>query len=775
MITAFFKKKTNEADAILSDSDDDTPLLALLPSTKKRSFTASVECSSNKKPRPISSKPAASSFLHHVRERKKSSAATTTIISSTAVTSSSTTSSSNSIHSLSCDPIETFGTENVDPGAIMISPPSRIEHHHRKRKTPVSGTIDAKYSTTANSVTTGGKIQQTLTPYIVQQREIKPSRWNKCAIWSSSYKSILPAFNRMTTGYVRPMDRKNFLQMSLNNYNVVGPELDSFARVHSYVRASRNYPSNSIAFTAMEFDDDGILLVASDPKGGFRIYDFDTYLQKSMENENMRDRNIPIPQEKPFCLAPIHCVETPECQSLAWHPANPDYVVSSYRSNNEVHLWDLSRFPQNPKSVFHTKQNVQRGNRGKRGSRGIVCFEAAGGKRGGSKSGGSGYQIAAGGGESCVVRVWDPRTSSTPVYTFPTNGRKGNQNSHVNALCYCHSQGLIYYGDGSGKIAAHDMRRYEIPAFSTKKTPKFTGDMYLPGIINSPNAAKRAMNSKHGRSIISLVSDPSNSGHVSFRSRSGLVGVVDTSRVQQYDRISSNSSSFSSTTTTRSNSSPPSLRVIGFSLAVVPKKTEIINTTMSSSSTSSSVTVLPSTTSTRYQEARVGSYDTVPSNFSNTNSASANPSNLSIRRNNNVPYHSMKYLGGADPVLCIGAASSCQLQLVPIDGKNGIRIAKVPRLGSGGGGFSRETNQVDKFVMPAQKFNPGDMTTSIHPSSGSETKLLEGYKVLLETDGDKLGGGVTSVACHYKTGKIVSALDNGKCLVASSRGEHFFS
>ena len=47
--------------------------------------------------------------------------------------------------------------------------------------------------------------------------------------------------------------------------------------------------------------------------------------------------------------------------------------------------------------------------------------------------------------------------------------------------------------------------------------------------------------------------------------------------------------------------------------------------------------------------------------------------------------------------------------------------------------------------------------------------ILEGYQIVLEENGDELGGGVTSIACHEKTGKVVAALDNGKCVVAWKR------
>ena len=624
------------------------------------------------------------------------------------------------------------------------------------------------------------------------------------------------------------MDRRNALHGSLVNYKVDwngAPELDAFARVHAYVRAPRPYPSTSIAVTSMEFDNDGVLLVASDPKGGFRIFDFDTYLQKNVvhENEANRSRNSFVggggdetlrggvmqrrsqQDQAAFDIAPIHCVETDQqCQSLAWHPTNPNFVVASYRSTNDVHLWDLGQFPQQPKAVFRVQKRGASGRqdqRGKVGSRGIVCFDAATGKSSNGNTNRSGRQIAVAGGEGGVVRVWDTRTSAAPVYTFGPQASSSNRSRgsshqrmkggkcHVNALCYSDAQGLVYYGDSKGRITAHDMRKFDVPAFSLKKIPHLRETIYLPGddtIMDpglSPFGARQSMGSGPGRGIVSLVADPANTGHIGFRTQSGLVGVVDASRSQHYapptsslsGSSGSSGSSSSSSSSQDNGASTPSLRVVGLSLAAipVPSSVPIVPTRTSASSSASSSTasseVLPNTSSTQYQQARIGHYATEPTNTT-----------ASLRRVSpaSLPYHAMKYLGGADPVLCVGLWSSCQLQLVPVDGKNNIRIARVQRRRGRNtmqDGRDTKTNQVDAFLKAAGQQQPGQMSSSIHARALTATnngrrraRVLEGYQVVLEPGGGQLGGGVTAVACHVRTGKIVAALDNGKCVVASS-------
>ena len=91
---------------------------------------------------------------------------------------------------------------------------------------------------------------------------------------------------------------------------------------------------------------------------------------------------------------------------------------------------------------------------------------------------------------------------------------------------------------------------------------------------------------------------------------------------------------------------------------------------------------------------------------------------------------------------------------MPVDGKNNIRIARVKRRRGRNtlqDGRDTETNQVDADEDDRRR-----------------ARVLEGYQVVLEPGGGQLGGGVTAVACHVRTGKIVAALDNGKCIVASS-------
>ena len=698
------------------------------------------------------------------------------------------------------DPINTFDSENVDPhGVRLTSPPPRLGRLQRQA---------AQISSSSSS--SSSMQQQTLTSYI--KKQIQPTRRSRMAIWSSSYKALLPAFARQTMGAfsLRSMDRKHALMYSLSRYSVDwscyggAPELDVFARVHTYVRSPRNYPSRDMAFTSMAFDNDGVLLVASDPRGGFRIFDFDTYLQASLVHGNRKSRrgratvDMMLPTSTNSTgsncavkIAPIHCVETEQqCQQIVWHPTNPNYVVAAYRTTDDVHLFDLSKFPQTPKAVFcATKKNTSggggrrggrggRGGRGKVGSCGVLCFDAFAG----TQRGGSGNQIAAAGGDVGIVRVWDTRISSAPVYNI-----KSRNGSKIHALCYSDTSALLYYGDNEGRIVAHDMRKTEVPAFSLKSVPKkcATYDTHLPGestlisqLASRPSHVRRALKSR----IVSLVSDPSHTGHVTFRTSLGLVGIVDASRANN----GAVSSSSTSATSSSSTSSTSSLRLVGWCEAAIDVPVRAATNgadDIPRSITAQQTTVAPSNTSSRYQQARVGLYDDTTNNV-NVSSSSLVAADSNRRPSPaTAPYYAMQYMGGGrgnvDPVLCIGAKNSCTLHLIPVDGKI-IRVSHTRRRGLRGKNNNREsaTEQLEQFLNAARGTRPGDVaaalmhssTTSFpssSSSSSSHTRMLQECKTVVLEEGGRQGGGVRAIACHQQTGHIVAALDNGKCVAAT--------
>ena len=716
------------------------------------------------------------------------------------------------------DPITSFNAENVDPDKVLelTSPPPR-------GRLQVAAAQEMK--------------QQTLTPYM---KQIRTTRRSKMSIWSSSYRSYLPTFAHHTMGGFsnRSMDRKSVFIHSLYDakrkkvrYSVDwstsrysgAPVFDVHARVHAYVRSPRDYPSNNMAFTSMAFDNDGVLLVASDPRGGFRLFDFDTYLQASLVYGNQKSRrgrattvnHSNVPTKTSVKLTPIHCVETEEkCQQVTWHPSNPNYVVAAYRSTNDVHLYDLSQFPQTPKMVFCAKKSkkMRWGTAGKVGSRGVLCFDAAAGR----KKGSSGSQIAVAGGESGIVRVWDARVGKLPVYTFgPATNTTSNRNAttsikkssvprHVNALCYSDKQSLLFYGDNTGRIVAHDMRKFDVPAFSLNKVPRLRDTLYLPGLFGEKSSnlyhplVRKEIRSRPG--IVSLISDPSNSGHVTFRTQSGLIGVVDTSRSKYGDtkKRSSNSSSSSSNSSSNSNSSDvtyggsmgkngssslpsSSLRIIGLSLACLPSSLASTSSSSSTSSTSfssSSSSTSSLTVASGDRQASVQQYE--ESTLHTDTSIPPKRPSPSL-----FPYHALQYMGGDEPLICVGAMSSCTLHLIPVDGNNTRRSYSYRGLRDGSHVptvKATATHQMEQFMNASKGTNPGDIATAMQGTSEWEnnrklleikgnyiSKILKGYKVDLENK--KIpgsgGGGVTAIACHSKTGSVVVALDNGTCVVAS--------
>ena len=302
-------------------------------------------------------------------------------------------------------------------------------------------------------------------------------------------------------------------------------------------------------------------------------------------------------------IEPIHCIETPHCQALAWHPTDHNKIVAGFLNNqpgNSVHVYDLNDFPQDPlvrlkaeRQAAFTEVND------------VLCFSASG-------HGGGAPNVAAAGGREKVVRVWDVRQpQSRPTFVFGprATGRKPD----VKALCYWPEKSLLFYGDSGGGITAHDMRKLAVQAFSTKKLPKWRST------INVAN-----------KGIVSLVCDPSGSGQLAYRMQNGSVGLVECNVHNQFE--------------------------MNKIATVVPEPRTNVETASSSNGSAPLA-------GTRHEHASVAASTPAVSTAEREAAAAAERRRLKMMPTRTIRYLS----GQRDPILCVGAWNMSCVQFVPVN------------------------------------------------------------------------------------------------------------
>ncbi len=499
--------------------------------------------------------------------------------------------------------------------------------------------------------------------------------------------------------------------VSLAQAFVASPRLDTQARVHAYVRSSRRYPQSAAALTALEFDRDGCLLVGSEPKGGIRVFDFDSYLPKAMAYANQigrlnnrknnataamftgnRNTNGSAPHTYDGKLSgapplePIHCIETPDlhCQALAWHPSDPNQIVAGFLNNrpgNSVHIYDLGDFPTEPVVRLKSERKARFSE-----VNDVLCFSAS------WKHGGGAPNVAAAGGREKVVRVWDIRQpQSVPAFVFGPSTSGGQRKADVKAICYCPARGLLFYGDANGGITAHDMRKMTVQTFSTKKLPRWHSSL---------NVANKG--------IVSLTVDPSGSGQLAFRMQNGSVGIVECGA--------------------------HGMKKLAMVESRVPPKREAV----------SAVGVSAPPAGTRHEHASVAV--SVP-----TSTAASEAAALAERRRlKMMPTRTIRYVpitGRRNPVLCVGSWNMSCVQFVSVDTC----------------ALARQHGAVAPAKYPKRAPKP-------RSCAGANHFFQDRQCVALEYNGKKSGGGVTALACHQPTGSVVACLDDGRTVAVCAGG-----
>ena len=411
------------------------------------------------------------------------------------------------------DPIESFPVEpeNIDPSGDISKRHSLPSSNAQINRLSIQVSPNASAASSFVPASTSTVIRQaSMDKFVAKKKKKLKSFVQPFCTFPTIHRQILgrrlpekgvplQRYSLVGCGHFYRFDEKRKQAFELT------PRLDTQARVHEYVRSSRRYPRSAAALTCLEFDRDGVLLVGSEPKGGIRVFDFDSYLPKAMTFGNQIS-----PTER---LQPIHCIESRDmCKCLSWHPTNMNYVVAGFRNRSALHIYDLGDFPQDPLLKLESGSNSRSGCM----TLDLLCFAAS------WRHGGGAPNVAAAGGKSKVVRIWDMRQSGRhPSFVFGTQSLISGDPPDVNALSYCSARGLLFLGDSDGGITAVDMRKPIVQTFSHKKLPKKHSSIPLRQVLSQKKG--------YGAGIASLACDPSGSGHVAFRMQNGTVGVVESS------------------------------------------------------------------------------------------------------------------------------------------------------------------------------------------------------------------------------------------------------
>ena len=156
-----------------------------------------------------------------------------------------------------------------------------------------------------------------------------------------------------------------------------------------------------------------------------------------------------------------------------------NYIVAGFCGRSSLHVYDLADFPQDPLLKLETGAHSRKGST----TQDLLCFAAS------WKHGGGAPNVAAAGGTSKLVRIWDMRQSGRrPSFAFGTQNLIGGDPPDINAISYCSARGLLL-GDSDGAITGYDMRKPIVQTFSHKKLPKKHSSILLRHVMTQ----KRAM------------------------------------------------------------------------------------------------------------------------------------------------------------------------------------------------------------------------------------------------------------------------------------------
>ncbi|KAG1688623.1 hypothetical protein DVH05_003548 [Phytophthora capsici] len=292
--------------------------------------------------------------------------------------------------------------------------------------------------------------------------------------------------------------------------------------------------SGAFYASCLEFDTQGVLLAVGASNGIVALYDFDDVFYRSLNlGQKMRtlgEQTRGEEEQKKIddeILYPIHTIYTSfEVKCIRWNPLNEDEVACSFTNRNEIHIFDLHKFPSKPQKVLKssnqptcgyndllylpstepTLANSQQKN-GKANVRPKPVFIIAGDMDG-------------------AVRMWDLRSPLRPMWSFLVGSHP------INSLVLSPNNQYLVCGNEAGMIMTYDIQHKIVPVFGSKPVPQKKGAFNVMEAIKPYLSAALMesviLSSRYGSpGIISMHLAPHSETQVLCQLRNDWVVVID--------------------------------------------------------------------------------------------------------------------------------------------------------------------------------------------------------------------------------------------------------
>eukprot|EP00644_Phytophthora_capsici_P009750 jgi/Phyca11/118145/e_gw1.35.91.1 len=293
--------------------------------------------------------------------------------------------------------------------------------------------------------------------------------------------------------------------------------------------------SGAFYASCLEFDTQGVLLAVGASNGIVALYDFDDVFYRSLNlGQKMRtlgEQTGGEEEQKKIddeILYPIHTIYTSfEVKCIRWNPLNEDEVACSFTNRNEIHIFDLHKFPSKPQKVLKssnqptcgyndllylpstkpTLANSQQKN-GKANVRPKPVFIIAGDMDG-------------------AVRMWDLRSPLRPMWSFLVGSHP------INSLVLSPNNQYLVCGNEAGMIMTYDIQHKIVPVFGSKPVPQKKGAFNVMEAIKRKKTSAALMesvilSSRYGSpGIISMHLAPHSETQVLCQLRNDWVVVID--------------------------------------------------------------------------------------------------------------------------------------------------------------------------------------------------------------------------------------------------------
>ncbi|TMW62654.1 hypothetical protein Poli38472_005272 [Pythium oligandrum] len=293
--------------------------------------------------------------------------------------------------------------------------------------------------------------------------------------------------------------------------------------------------------SCMAFDTQGVLLAAGSSNGILALYDFDEVFYRTINLVHKHRRHQGVQrveagteedrptQLDPTVLKPIHMIFTGmEVQRIRWNPIHEDEIACCFANRNEIHLYNLQKFPSKPHQVLRASS------RPSSGYLDLVFLPPVGQNTMGSASGAqlSKKKLRAGsvvaGDMDGNVRLWDLRFPNRPQWSVSVGSQP------VNVLTLSHDKQFLICGTEGGMIMTYDVRNLVVPAFGSKPMPQRRAAYRLVDLVRpylSGEALRELAQSMETNSsfvgVISVLVDPTSPNHIICQIRNQWAVVLD--------------------------------------------------------------------------------------------------------------------------------------------------------------------------------------------------------------------------------------------------------